>query len=64
MPIDVLKRGEELAQAVIAMLDGGISMDAALEYLLTQPDMADCAGNSTAIRFRSKAAGMCSSCSR
>jgi hypothetical protein len=52
VPIDVLKRGEELAQAVIGMLDGGISMEAALAYLLSQPDMADGAGNSAAIRFR------------
>ncbi|HEU4747221.1 MAG TPA: hypothetical protein VFS56_01880 [Gemmatimonadaceae bacterium] len=52
--VDVLKRGEQLAEAVIGMLDGGIPVDAALAFLLSQPDMADCAGNSAAIRFRLK----------
>jgi len=52
--LNVLQRGEDLADAVIAMLDGGISVDAALQFLLTQPDMADCAGSSGAIRFRLK----------
>jgi hypothetical protein len=52
--IDVLRRGEQLAEVVMGMLDGGIAIEAALAYLLTQPDLADCAGNSTAIRFRLK----------
>lgn len=54
VPVDVLKRGEELAEAVMDMLEGGIPLTAALEFLLAQPDLADCAGNSGAIRFRLK----------
>jgi hypothetical protein len=54
VPIDVLRRADEVAEAVIAMLDGGVSVDAALQFLLAQTDMADCAGNSAAIRFRLK----------
>src|SRR5688572_14217855 len=50
--LSVLQRGDELAEAVIAMLEGGISVTAALDYLRGQPDLADCAGDSTAIRFR------------
>ena len=50
--IDILQRGEELAEAVIAMLDGGLALEAALEYILAQPGVADAAGNNLAIRFR------------
>jgi hypothetical protein len=36
------------------MLEGGIPLTAALDFLRTQPDLADCAGDSGAIRFRLK----------
>jgi len=50
--IDVLERGEQIADAVIAMLEGGIGFEAAVQYLLAQPGVVDAAGNDQAIRFR------------
>ena len=50
--LTVLQRGEELADAVMAMLDSGLSMNVVLEYLLAQPGIADAAANNLAIRFR------------
>jgi hypothetical protein len=50
--IEVLNRGEALADSVIAMLDAGSSTDEALNYLRSQTDVADAAGNNAALRFR------------
>jgi hypothetical protein len=50
--IDVLNRGETLADAVLAMLDGGSSIEQALAYLRGQADLADAASNKAVLRFR------------
>jgi hypothetical protein len=50
--LDVLQRGETLADAVIAMLEGGSSIEQALSYLRAQTDVADAASNEVALRFR------------
>lgn len=50
--IDVLNRSDALADAVMAMLDGGSSLNDALNYVLAQPDVADAAANKAALRFR------------
>ena len=52
VPIDVLNRGEALADSVIAMLDAGSSIDEALNYLRAQADVTDAASNKVALRFR------------
>jgi hypothetical protein len=52
--LDVLIRGEALADAIIAMLDSGSSVDAALNYLRAQTDIADAASNKVVLRFRLK----------
>jgi hypothetical protein len=50
--VEVLARGEELAEAVMGMLDGGSTVSAVLEFLRAQPGLVDSAGHSGAIRFR------------
>jgi hypothetical protein len=50
--IDVLRRGEALADLVMVMLDGGSTIEAALAFLRSQPDIADAANNNLALRFR------------
>ncbi len=50
--LDVLNRGETLADAAMAMLDAGSSIDEAVNYLRAQSDVADAASNRVVLRFR------------
>jgi hypothetical protein len=50
--IDVLNRGEALAEAVMAMLEAGSSMDEAVNHLRAQTDVADASSNPVVLRFR------------
>jgi hypothetical protein len=52
VPVDVLNRGEALADSVIAMLDAGNSIDEALNHLRAQSDVADAASDKFVLRFR------------
>ncbi len=50
--LDVLNRGEALANSVIAMLDAGSPIEEALNFLRAQADVADAASNKVVLRFR------------
>jgi hypothetical protein len=52
VPVDVLNRGEALADAAITMLDAGSSLDEVLDYIRTQTDVADAASDNAVLRFR------------
>lgn len=52
--IDVLNRGEVLADSVMALLDTGSSLEAAVASLRAQPDIVDAASSNGALRFRLK----------
>lgn len=50
--VDVLERGETLADQAIALLDSGQTMAEVLNFLRTQTGVADAAGSSAVLRFR------------
>ena len=52
VPLEVLQRGEDLSDGVLAMLDGGASMSDALTFVKAQAGVVEAAGSHSGISFR------------